>query len=90
MAKDKDYIKLISSGKWAKIRRVKLNFNPICELCEKEGYITAATEVHHIQPVEEMLTYADKERMMFNPSNLCSLCHDCHVKIHTEMGRSGK
>jgi len=27
---------------------------------------------------------------MYDPGNLMALCHDCHVKIHTEMGRSGK
>ena len=27
---------------------------------------------------------------MYDPSNLQALCHDCHVRTHTEMGRSGK
>jgi 5-methylcytosine-specific restriction protein A len=27
---------------------------------------------------------------MYAPNNLCALCHDCHVKVHTELGRSGK
>ena len=27
---------------------------------------------------------------MYDPANLRALCHDCHVKTHTEAGRSGK
>lgn len=27
---------------------------------------------------------------MYDVKNLRALCHDCHVKEHTEMGRSGK
>lgn len=27
---------------------------------------------------------------MYDPHNLQALCHDCHVKVHTEMGRGGK
>jgi len=27
---------------------------------------------------------------MYDVNNLRALCHDCHVKVHTEMGRSGK
>ena len=52
--------------------------------------ITAATEVHHIHPVEEAFSHMEREQRMFNPDNLMAVCHDCHVKLHTEMGRSGK
>lgn len=27
---------------------------------------------------------------MFDPSNIMSVCHQCHVELHEEMGRSGK
>ena len=27
---------------------------------------------------------------MYDPHNLQALCRDCHVKVHTEMGRGGK
>ena len=90
MAKDKDYIKLIHTARWLKLRRSILSAHPLCERCEAQGYITPATEVHHRRPVEHGLTYADKHRLMYDADNLCALCHDCHVRIHTEMGRSGK
>ena len=90
MAKDKDYRKLIHTTRWLRLRRDKLSDFPLCERCEQEGRVTAATEVHHIIPVENGLTRQEKERLMYDYTNLKALCHDCHVKTHTEMGRCGK
>ena len=90
MAKDKDYIKLIHAPRWLRLRREILTARPLCERCAAEGYVTPATEVHHQRPVEYGVTYADKYRLMYDPNNLRALCHNCHVKVHTEMGRSGK
>ena len=90
MAKDKEYNKLIHTTKWLRLRRDTLTAHPLCQRCEAEGIITPATEVHHIRPVEEAITYADKVQRMYDPHNLQALCHDCHVKTHTELGRSGR
>lgn len=90
MAKDKDYIRLIHSQRWTQLRRQVLTEHPLCRMCEAEGYVTAASEVHHITPVEYGVTRRDKERLMYDPANLTALCHDCHVKAHAAMGRSGK
>lgn len=90
MAKDRDYNKLIHTTRWLKLRRDILTEHPLCEMCQSEGYITPATEVHHAKPVESAINYNEKYRLMYDPSNLRALCHNCHVKIHTEMGRSGK
>lgn len=90
MAKDKDYIRMIHSSRWTELRRQVLTEHPLCEMCERDGYVAAAREVHHRTPVETAVTRADKERLMFNRGNLMALCHDCHVRIHTEMGRSGR
>lgn len=90
MAKDKDYIRLIHTAKWQQLRRLRLNDHPLCERCEEQGRVTAATEVHHVVPVENGLTRQEKERLMYDYFNLRALCHDCHVKTHTDMGRCGK
>ena len=90
MAKDNDYIKLIHTPRWLSLRREILSAHPLCERCEAEGYVTPATEVHHRRPVEYGLNYAEKRRLMYDANNLSALCHDCHVRTHTEMGRSGK
>lgn len=49
-----------------------------------------ATEVHHMRPVEDGLTQADMQRLMFNEQNLRALCHDCHVAVHQDLGRNGR
>ena len=85
MAKDKDYIKLIHTSRWLQLRRATITLHPICEQCREDGYITPSTEVHHIVPVESAVTYREKERLMYDPTNLRSLCHRCHVEIHTHM-----
>lgn len=90
MAKDKDYIKLIHTQRWLRLRRDTLTAHPLCVMCEREDITTPATEVHHHTPVEYGVSYADKYRLMYDPTNLRALCHSCHVKVHTEMGRSGK
>lgn len=90
MAKDKDYNKLIHTARWLRLRRDVLTAHPLCERCEAEGYVAAATEVHHRKPVEDGINYFEKSRLMYDPDNLMALCHACHVAMHTEMGRSGK
>ena len=90
MAKDKDYQRLIHTGKWLRLRKSVLSSHPLCQRCEAEGRTTSATEIHHRRPVEEAITYADKRQRMYDPANLMALCHDCHIKAHTELGRSGK
>lgn len=90
MAKDKDYIKLIHSTAWLRLRKNILTAHPLCQECQKEGRIEAATEVHHVRPVEEAVSYMDKRQRMYDPHNLQALCHACHVKVHTAIGRSGR
>lgn len=90
MAKDKDYTRLINSPTWMRLRNAYIGKHPLCERCEAEGRVTAATEVHHRTPVEHGLTADDKRRLAYNPTNLQSLCHACHLKAHEELGRTGK
>lgn len=90
MAKDKDYKRMIHTRHWLELRRMVLTAHPLCQRCEAEGRTTAATEVHHVRPVEEGATAREKERLMFDAHNLRALCHDCHVLTHTEIGRSGR
>lgn len=90
MAKDKKYNQLIHKNRWLRLRRAKLSDSPLCERCKESGKIVPAKEVHHVTPVEDALTEAEKERLMYDPHNLMALCHDCHVELHKQLGRSGK
>lgn len=90
MAKDADYRRLINTARWQRLRRDKLTAHPLCERCAADGRVAAATEVHHVVPVETALTAREKARLMYDAANLRALCHECHVLTHKEMGRSGR
>ena len=64
--------------RWKKIRDRYAAAHPLCEECLKEGKITPMDEVHHILPINRGGT--DEE------TNLMSLCHSCHEKIHIKLG----
>ncbi|WP_075559137.1 HNH endonuclease signature motif containing protein [Parabacteroides timonensis] len=85
MAKDANYIKLINTARWKRVRLKKLQAQPLCECCQDKDKITPATEVHHVTPVETVTTIEQMETLMFEYSNLMSVCHECHKNIHAEM-----
>lgn len=63
--------------RWIKKRsRVLRRDEYLCQECKRYGKTTAATTVHHINPIEERpdLALFDK--------NLISLCSKCHDKMH--------
>lgn len=76
---------MIQSTAWRDLRGRKLKECPLCEECQREGRTVPATEVHHIVPVESVSSVEQMRRMMFNPGNLESICHTCHVEIHRRM-----
>ena len=85
-----DYRAMINSARWVKLRAQVLSARPLCARCMHEGRETLASEVHHISPVEDGATAEDRRRLMFDATNLQSLCHACHVAVHVELGRGGK
>ena len=85
MSKDFNYKRMINSMRWLKLRKKKIQANPLCEDCKESGLITPATEVHHVIPCESAKTITAMEGLMFDYNNLRSLCHDCHVLIHKAM-----
>lgn len=71
-----------NTGRWRDMRIAKLQNNPLCEICEIEGRITLAEEVHHLQ---SFVDYDDNEMLSFafDANNLCSVCKKCHSRCHT-------
>ena len=54
-----------------------------CEMCRREGRVTAAEEVHHILPLADGGSH--------DAENLMALCKSCHSRITaTDGGRWGK
>ena len=73
MSRNKEYQRLLNSKRWKELRAWKLQQNPLCELCQAEGYVTSAIDIHHKTPVESARTPQEMEALCFNPSNLQSL-----------------
>lgn len=90
MAKNKTYNRLIHTGRWLQLRKIVLNEHPLCQICEKEGRISAAVEVHHIVPCEVASNADEMARLMYDRHNLVAVCHNCHVELHQQMGKGGK
>ena len=65
-------------GRWQRVRAMYLRAHPLCVQCQREGRVTAATDVHHIQ-----------KRRDGGPDmaeNLMALCHACHSKVTASGG----
>lgn len=87
---DKTYRRNITSRRWLALRRKKLTAHPLCEVCECEGLVVAASEVHHKRPVESAASQRDQKLLMYDYDNLMSVCHKCHVALHVELGSHTK
>lgn len=89
----KDKATIYNSREWKEMRLSKLRAQPLCEKCLADGraagvaggWIRSAHCVHHIVPIETATTKEEMRQLAFNPSNLMSLCDECHHKIHMEM-----
>ena len=69
---------------WRKLRNYHLMVNPLCVMCEKEGYIRIAQVVDHIIP------HKGDNSLRLDPNNLQSLCKRHHdQKTATEDGGFG-
>ena len=88
MSHNQKYNSLINSWEWQKLRGRKLTAQPLCEECEKHGRIRAATEVHHIVPVESEHDLRAMKTLAYDWCNLMSLCHQCHKDIHDLMAKT--
>ena len=59
--------------------------NPLCEICAVAGIITPGTEVHHVKPIDIGANDMERTRLAYDPGNLQTLCHACHVQVHKDM-----
>jgi len=87
-AKDKQTI--YNSREWRELREQKLRANPLCEVCQQKGIVTAAHQVHHIHPIEDSHSVQEMRKWAFMYENLQSLCDQCHADIHKAEGKGTK
>lgn len=81
--KSAEVSKIYNTNEWRSLRLAKLQDNPLCENCERNGKVTAATQVHHKQFISTGDTLLDMQSLGFDYNNLMSLCEDCHHKFHS-------
>lgn len=65
-------------GRWQRVRAMYLRSHPLCVMCEREGRVSIATDVHH--KIKRRDGGPDTE------SNLEALCHECHSRITASGG----
>lgn len=61
-----------NSSKWKRLRELKIQKNPICELCQTIDKITHAAEIDHWIEIQET------KQLTWDLENLVSLCAACH------------
>jgi 5-methylcytosine-specific restriction enzyme A len=66
------------SPKWRRLRALKLQINPLCEICQKAGKLVAATTVHH--DIERLA----RPDLAYDLDNLVSCCSPCHSIEHNK------
>jgi len=72
-------------SRWQKARLAYLKKHPLCAECERQGKLTPATVVDHIQ------AHKGDKKLFWDRTNWQPLCKRCHdIKTAKEDGRWGK
>ena len=66
VSRNPDYIALINTARWRRCRSAVLAHEPLCRRCKERGRVTAATEVHHIEPLESVPDPARRAALAYN------------------------
>lgn len=77
-----DRRKIYDTSQWRKLRSAYLQQHPLCQLCQQEGKIVPAVDIHHIISFMSTNDHLKRLVLAYNPDNLMSLCKECHQKIH--------
>jgi 5-methylcytosine-specific restriction endonuclease McrA len=67
-----DYSYLYNTKRWKQIRRLQLEQDPLCIMCEEQGKLTPATVCDHIVPHKGDITLFTSGPFQ----SLCKLHHD--------------
>lgn len=75
---------IYDTSQWRKLRSAHLQQHPLCQLCQYEGRIVPAIDVHHIISFMSTNDHLKRLALAYNPDNLMSLCKECHQKVHNQ------
>lgn len=79
---------IYNTSHWRKLVAAKKMMNPLCERClaRQEGErVKAVEEIHHIIPMSRAANELQILELGFDPSNLMSVCCQCHEELHKEL-----
>lgn len=79
-----DYDRIICTQKWRRMSLQMLADHPTCEICHQ----AAATEVHHITPIQRGNDHAERLQLAFDVKNLQAVCHQCHMRQHATIRKN--
>ena len=71
---------------WQKLRKLKLQTDPLCKGCESQGRLSLAEEVDHIIRITER---PDLRLDWGNLQSLCGTCHDAKSAAERAADRGG-
>ena len=77
-----------NTSRWRNLVKAKKMMNPLCERClaRQEGErVKAVEEIHHIIPMSRAANELEILELGFDPSNLMSVCSQCHEEQHKEL-----
>ena len=76
--------KAYNTQKWRNLRLNYLREFPICQDCLERGIVKSACDVHHLKSPFNYKNNEVNEYLMYDYSNLRSLCKECHAERHNE------
>lgn len=79
LIKEGKYIKFYKSKEWKELRKEILERDANeCVHCRKKGWFRPAECIHHIKHLKA------RPDLALEPTNLVTLCNQCHNKEHPE------
>jgi 5-methylcytosine-specific restriction enzyme A len=73
-----------TTQRWQRLRRLKLQEKPLCELCIKIGRIEPATVVDHLVAIK---AGGDPYPPLYALMSLCAPCHNTKTRVVEQLGR---
>ena len=78
-----------NTKQWRDLAALQLGKHPTCQLCAEQGRVTPAVDVHHVRSFTDITDPGERHRVAFDPSNLLSLCKECHATLHNKARGAG-
>lgn len=76
---------IYNTSHWRKLVAAKKMISPLCERCLSQNRTTEVQEIHHIIPISRAIDDLQILELGFDPSNLMSVCCQCHEELHKEL-----